>query len=170
MKKVLYIFLCAGGFTLSACYTIKPKAYMIEGHITHSSDWCSGVAPGPEYDEEERNPPPYIGLKLYIKCGKVNSTKSKIYTTTITDSMGNFKLKLPVGNYIILQAEKLKKPTIPKDDSYCKWDSACIIKNWSEGDYKFKVDDKSNKKINFDLRRHCNWNYPCMRYDGPLPP
>lgn len=170
MRKVLYIYLLVSGFIISACYTIKPKTYMIYGHVTQSSDWCGGMAPGPEFDEEQRNPPPYIGLKLYIKCGGVNRESSKIYKTVITDSAGNFKLKLPAGNYIIMQAEKLKKPTIPKDDQYSKWDSACIIRYWQNGDYKLNVNDKSNKKISFDIRQHCDWNQPCLNYSGPLPP
>ncbi len=170
MRKIVYIFLFACGFIISACYTIKPKAYIIYGHVTQSEDWCSGMAPGPEYDEVQRNPPPYIGLKLYIKRGGINSESAKVYKTVTTDSLGNFKLFLYPGNYIIMRAEKLKKPAIPKDDPYSKWDSACIIKNWRDGDYKFTVNYKSNKKISFDLRQHCNWNQLCLDYTGPLPP
>jgi len=128
------------------------------------------MAPGPDYYQEEQNPASYIGLKLYIKRGKENSTKSKIYTSIITDTAGNFTLKLSAGNYIIIREDKLKKAIIPQDAQYAKWDSACIIENWQNGDYKFSVNEKSNKKISFDLRQYCTWNYPCLEYSGPLPP
>ena len=175
MRTASYIvILIIGALFLSGF--CKPKYYIIEGHVTHSNDWCSGVAPGPEYSDGQRNPPPYMGLKLYIKRGTINSTKTRIYDSIVTDSLGNFKFRAIEGNYIILVAEQLKKPIIPIDDKYARWDSVCIMKNWQNGVYNFRTNHNptvvrnNTIQINFDLREHGSWNYPCMQYSGPLPP
>lgn len=167
MRKLLYMLF------ISACVsanTSQKKLYTVHFHITQSSDWCSGVAPGPETYEQMTRPRDYVGVHVYIKKGPQNHINSKIITEGITDSSGNLSVQLPAGNYILLREDKLKSIVFPKNDEYCTWDSICIKNEWLKGDLSFVVNDSSDKNLILDFRKHCTWSTPCMNYSGPLPP
>jgi hypothetical protein len=125
----------------------KVKKYSVSGVITGTSSYCGGARPTDEMLADIATPKPIPNKKIYIKKGEINLFKSKVLLTLITDTVGNFKAKLPPGKYLIVDEDKkdltyynrLLKEHKEETKSFDAVDSICLKEWFLKPDFIFEV-------------------------------
>lgn len=151
------------------------KYYTVEGYLTHTSQYCGGIAPSEEEERELHTPKPYYS-KLYIRKGLKNSTKKPLIDSAVTDNNGHYKFMLPPGEYVIImpyQKDKKILFTLHKMKSKeMKVNDLCLNSWWNGGLFKITVRDSSIKGLNYNFHNRCfvPYPFPCIDYYGPMPP
>ena len=157
----------------------KTTFYKITGVITETSSYCGGAAPSDELIKELETPKPIAFKKMFVKSGNVNKANAKVIKEFTTDSLGQFSLKLPYGQYCLVDEDKVNDAKYKliltkyavKTESNEPVDPKCLAKWFAQPDYIFSVSKKSAKKIAHNYHRACNWSgAPCVIYNGPFPP
>jgi mRNA-degrading endonuclease RelE of RelBE toxin-antitoxin system len=148
--------------------------YTVEGTLTQSSQYCGGVHPSHEEEAEYRRAKPYYS-KLYVRKGKVNSTKAPIIDSTNTDANGHYSFKLPPGDYVIIMPSQKNKNIIHSlkkgKSKTLRVNSLCLRGWWKGGLYKINVKDKNIPDLDHNFHNRCFIPYPipCFDYIGPYP-
>ena len=151
------------------------KYQTVEGYLTHTSSYCGGIAPSREEEQELHTPKPYH-TKLYIRTGKKNSTKNPIIDSTVTDNNGRFEFALTPGDYVIImpyQKDKKILTTLHKMKSKeMRVNDLCLKAWWNGGLFKVTVRDSSINNLNYNFHNRCfvPYPFPCIDYNGPMPP
>ncbi len=163
--------------TISYLFAQEPDQtkYSVEGTLTQTWQYCGGVAPTREQEEEYSRPKPYT-TKLYIRQGKENSEEFPIYDSATTEGAGNFRFSLPPGDYIIILPSQCRKDILKSymnnANQYLIVDSDCLKKWWKTGLFKFTVTNKNITNLDTSFNNMCFVPYPnpCFNYIGPYPP
>lgn len=153
----------------------KPLHFKVEGTLTRSSQYCGGIHPSREEEQELTSPKPLF-TKVYVRKGKKNSTKTPIFDSTETDEKGHYEFRLPPGDYVIIMPiQKNKKiiSTLKKMRSKTlQVNMLCVQGWWNGGLHKVKVTDKNISGLDHQFHHRCFIPYPipCIDYTGPYPP
>jgi hypothetical protein len=139
----------------------KPPVYEVSGKVLILDAYCGGVRP-----IEDPKPYPVKGTMLYVRHA---SRPEKVIDSIVTDSLGQFKIKLAYGQYCLVEKWKTEPFAVPADTKFEKWDSACYRTVYHTCDYTLDVKSKM-KEVSIQLNRTCAWTRPCCRYSGPKPP
>lgn len=161
VRYILFLFLIC-----IYCSFQSPQYYTIIGNITFSTAYCGGAEPDAEVLRAIELPKPFAYKKLYYRPGKLNNSKIKA-SYIITDSLGNFKVKLKAPEYVFFEERKMGRLYIPPNTKTEKYDIACLKKDYLNGD--FKVNNKQ-KHITYNYFIPCPYAKPCMQYTGQLVP
>ncbi len=166
----------AGGTTTDGIHH-QNKTFRLSGNVTYTSDYCGGAEPPETLLQELAKPRPYAGKKFYIRGGETNNLKSKILYTVVTDSLGNYSINLPVGNYCMIDEYRKDSTFIgallnntPESGLYVT-DKQCVKDWFNSCFYGFKISTGDISNINFNIHRDCfrPEGIPCVAYTGPLP-
>lgn len=152
-------------------------------HATWSEPWCGGTEPDPH---EWPRTTPWSGWR-YIRAAAPDSTgrfaindiNLPVRDSIRTDGTGNGHLKLPPGNYLLLDRDRVDRIThdrllhdfakpSPHQDAVNK---ECL-KQWLHGPFGV-ITIAAGDTLHVDLPLHgpCPWySTPCVNYRGPLPP
>ncbi len=167
MKKQSLLFIV---LLVCANYLFAQKKFKVNGVVFQTYTYCGGAEPMPEVLVELARPRPIIGKTIYIKKGNSNSGKSKVIAKLVTDSVGGFSINLPKGNYCIVDENKTKPLTIPKNNQVMKHDVKCLTEQFQKCDFSLNVLNKEVADIQIIYHEYCSWAKPCIHYSGPLPP
>ena len=151
----------------------KKDSFIISGKVTQTSSYCGGAKPPQELLDRLATPVAYPHKKFYIRKGKVNSTKARIVTSFISDSIGTFSIRLAPGIYSIILEEQLYKIKACKyTKQYQQVDNRCLQQWWAKPYYLLEVKDNNNTELNFNFHKRCYipGDVPCITYTGPLHP
>jgi len=170
-----------------SCYSQKKKTkkivsnplVLIEGTITETHSYCGGARPPEDLIKELRTPKPITAqYKLYIRKDS-NDLQKPILYTVLTDTLGKFSIKLPIGKYVFVDANKKDKDTYSKTLAKYKTENSqtsaidieCYKQYIATPDFTVEVTKNSSKlAITHNYHRDCNWSgAPCVEYRGPLP-
>lgn len=173
----IFLFLLILSSTIAWSQKKMPpiKYYTVEGYLTHTSQYCGGIAPSREEETELHTPKPYY-TKLYLRKGTKNSTKKPLIDSAITDNKGRFEFSVPAGDYVIImpyQKDKKILTTLRKLKSKeMRVNDLCLNGWWNGGLFKICVRDSSIKDLNYNFHNRCfvPYPFPCIDYNGPMPP
>ncbi len=158
---------------------VNHARYNLEISVTETIEYCGGIRPNREKNQDIETPAALIRQKFYIKKGKINLFCSPVLFEAITDSSGKIALQIPTGSYIIVNENKkdsvcyrnllLKYSRATRE--YSAIDSTCL-KNWYEKpDIAFEIRVSERKSLSLNLTRPCPWkDIPCIQFTGPLRP
>lgn len=188
VQKFTVIYLLGIGLMLLACKSSgntenngsnqNKKTFRLSGNVTYTSDYCGGVQPPNSLLEQLATPTPYAGKTFYLRAGEKNNLQKPILYTVITDTLGNYAIDLPIGNYCMI--DEFRKDSsfmkaVYKEDpyNYLQVNDQECLQNWFNGCYynvAIKNTDISN--VNFNFHRPCfrPEEVPCISYIGPMPP
>ena len=163
--------LSIGFLVLLALFSFRRGAqlYKVRGSITQTNSYCGG-AYMPDQIELAKKPVPYPSKTIYVKESDKNSMRLNVIKEFTSDKDGNFEVDLPSGTYCLLEEYKSKRASIPRNDKYTTWDSACIINHWKTCDYVLTVWNENVKNLVINYHHDCSYSQPCQIYKGPLPP
>ena len=154
------------------------KTYRVSGNITYSSDYCGGAYPSEAMLLQLANPTPYSGKVLFIRRTKTNDLSQPILYTLISDSLGNFSIDLPPGNYCLIDEFRKDRAIFEKvyskdSTNYLRVPDPQCLDDWFNSClYGFTVSDYSISTIQINIHRTCfrPEGIPCISYTGPMPP
>lgn len=171
MKIIIHILLyCLFGY-FSEAQSKSNKYITLKGQVTETSDYCGGAMPNEEVLNALKTPQPIAAKSIYIKIGSKNSEGKAVYKKIITDSAGNFTVRLKVGvTYCFVEEWKALKFIVPKNTDEIKWDTECLKKRYQTPDYLLKVKNAGNKKVHINFHNTCFYKPYCGEYSGPIPP
>lgn len=154
------------------------EVFMVTGKVTQSSSYCGGARPTDEILNNITAPRPMVGTTYYVRKGTTNDVTQKIVMTFSTGTDGSFSFKLPPGEYIIIEANRLdstyvksiakkyEKPTA----SYTEAKKECLHEWLKGGLFQFKIVDAPVSNIEWNINHSCWTDDPCVHYTGPYPP
>ena len=162
-----------------SAYCGKNKKVVVSGTVQRTGVYCGGARPTDEILQSIMEPKPLSGKKLFVKKGKTNDLSKTAILEFTSDSLGNFSITLPPGDYCIVDEFKNSKTnyqnilstykTETKD--YSAVDPECLRGWFSEPDLVIVVPKSGLKNIKVIYVDKCPWNkIPCVTYHGPLPP
>ena len=160
-------------------FTDEPTTYSVTGKVTGGNNHCGGDELGEEDLKELARPFTISGTEFYIRKGKTNDVSKPIYKTITTDKEGKFKIDLPAGDYVIVEAEKKDKTKYneylknfkKKTETYDPIDKACLKKWLATPLAGFTVINSETPEIKIHIVKPCAWNaIPCANYTGSPPP
>lgn len=152
--------------------------FMVTGKVTQSSSYCGGARPTDEMLNSITAPRPMVGTTYYVRKGTTNDVTQEIVMTFSTGTDGSFSFKLPPGDYIIIDANRLdssyvksiakkyEKPTA----SYTEAKKDCLNEWLKGGMFQFKIIDAPVSNIEWNINHSCWTDDPCVHYTGPYPP
>lgn len=170
---------------MSACGSTKSvesggkKGTTVSGSITYTTSHCGGARPTEQMMQNHRTQRPNEGAVLYVKSGTVNNIKTAPIDSVKADKDGNFSIKLPAGDYILVDKrradsqffQKMLKEHGEETDYWSPVDVKCLKEFCTKPIMKFTVASVDLKLDNINIHRPCNWKaLPCMVYKGPFPP
>lgn len=175
MRKFLYlIFLISTAFAISSWMgiavnkKIKHK-FLVTGSIMQTVSYCGGARPTPQILDSYNTPKGIPFGKLFIKSGLMNIEGAPVLHEITADSNGNFSIRLPAGNYCLLEEWKSKPFKLPLNNVNQTVDSACFRNLYNASDFTLKINNKSIHHMKFIFHRTCSYNQPCVSYRGSLP-
>jgi hypothetical protein len=157
---------------------LKEKLFSISGFVTHSSSYCGGARPTNDILMEITSPRPNPNATFYVRRGKFNDISEEVFCTFSTDENGNFSFKLPPGDYVILEKNRVDslyykqvvKTYSKESDSYSAVDTSCM-NNWlKESLTQISITTKDLENINWNIHKACWTDAPCIQYKGPYTP
>jgi len=154
------------------------KLFSVSGFVTHSNSYCGGARPSDAMLNEITTPKPLANVTYYVRKGTMNNVNEKVVLSFTTDSLGKFEFQLPVGDYIIIEQNRLDSTYIKSvykkfekpSESYSPVDMKCLNKWLSESLFQFKVESDKIENITWDIHKACFTSDPCTHYNGPYPP
>jgi hypothetical protein len=153
---------------IAANKKIKHK-FLVSGSIMQTLSYCGGAAPTRKILDSYNTPKGIPFGKLFIKSGLMNIEGAPILHEITADSNGNFSIRLPAGNYCLLEEWKSKPFKLPLNNVNQTVDSACFRNLYNAPDFNLKVTNKNIHHMQFIFHRACSNNQPCVSYQGPLP-
>lgn len=164
---LLLVISGAASFT-SYCFT--KKTVLIRGTVSYLEPYCGGAAPTPEIEARRNIPVPAPNFVLHFKKGSRNNEKTRVEKTVTANASGYFEVRLPKGDYCIVEDYKSKPFAVPAATQFTTWDTTCLKNKYNDCDFKLKVTGPTADTIKLVFRKHCFFNPPCGSYTGPLPP
>ncbi len=149
------------------------NTYIISGKVTQTTSYCGGAAPPQELLDRLATPIAYPDKKLYIRKGRTNNIKSNILKTIITDSAGEFSIRLAAGTYVIIQEEQLQEiKAADYKKEYLQVDEKCLQEWWTKPYYLLEVKKENITNLHFNIQHDCfmETDVPCITYTGPQRP
>ncbi|WP_395052763.1 hypothetical protein [Flavobacterium sp.] len=120
MKKYILLFLISIVFGCSSSnYTTSNQA--ITGNIQYNKEYEGGAAPPQELLDELAIYKFSSNETYYVRTGINNIPFTPIYTTFTTDLNGNFKVKLPIGNYCVMTQKRYLYEQSLNSTTDCQW-------------------------------------------------
>lgn len=168
--------LSSGCKTTKETVSTESPLYKVTGSIYVTSDYCGGARPTEEMLDKLKTPKPYVGKKIYIRKGVVNTVDSPILYALVTDDEGKFTAQLPAGNYVIIDEYRINNGFT--DSLFANTlqnirtnDPACIKQWFNDGLAKFKVDKADQTLPQLNIHQQCFRpdGVPCLMYTGELP-
>ncbi|HEU4718254.1 MAG TPA: hypothetical protein VFU15_10485 [Bacteroidia bacterium] len=147
----------------------KKQEFTVNGTVLLTHSYCGGIVPPAEFLEAMKTPQPAPGFHLFVKKGNTNVSGSAILDTIVTDAQGHFSVSLPAGTYCIVKDWKAPKYSVPQDNQYAEYDTACYRKEYAQCDYLLNLSANVDS-LKLVFHEGCSWEQPCMNYHGPLPP
>jgi hypothetical protein len=160
----------------------KPKklGVLVEGEVTQTSQYCGGARPPQELLKRLATPSPLANQKLYIRSGLVNELRIPVLDSVVTDKKGNFKIKLPKGDYCIVNRQKKDVETFNEylekyrieTETYGVIDKDCYsdFVQQPDGFLTIKGTEKKAIKWKIHYENPCEYNANrCVQYKGKLP-
>jgi hypothetical protein len=172
MKNLLLVIIT---ISFVACFRqiSKKPAFILNGQVTITYDYCKGTAPTDEEYASYRTPRICANKKLFIRQGSTNDPTKPILAELISDTYGNFSIQLPKGVYCIVDEKKKDKTLFNKIINNHKDNELAkpCLEDWIKTpDAAFTIDNQ-DIKISINYNQPCSWNStPCIGYNGPLPP
>ncbi len=121
MNKFLFAVLFSS-FFLNACVPIGNNVNItINGNVENNSDYCGGAAPPQDLLDQLAMYHPSALQKFYVRQGNVAMPFTPVYTFFTTDSLGNYTISLPAGQYTVISEEKYLTESNPAIDSSCTY-------------------------------------------------
>jgi hypothetical protein len=154
----------------------QPKTYQVSGTITFTGDYCGGAHPSEEMLKQFRVPAPNIGKVLHIRSGVTNNLNSTILYTLVTDSLGQFSVNLPPGDYCMIddfrKDNSFFQSLFDSDNHLSVNDQKCVEDWLNSCFYSFTVSNADITNIQLNIHRICfvPESVPCVSYTGPYPP
>lgn len=152
-------------------------------YATYTAPYCGGADPGPQ---GMPRPEPWQG-RMFLRAATPDSTgimalndlQRPIVDTIRTDATGHGYLTLPVGQYLLLDRDRVDdrrrdqllkdhgRPTLHTDAI----NKACLDA-WLLGPFGVvTIHGGDTTHVELPLFDQCPWyNTPCVSYLGPLPP
>ena len=149
------------------------KSVTVSGSITQTNAYCGGARPSDEMLQELATPRPFPNKKMHVIKGETNTTAHEIILSFTSDSVGGFSFKIVPGTYAIIVDEQAQAPDSKKYTSQLvKADETCFKDWWAKPYYLLEVGTANMKGLSFQFNHRCfvQYDIPCLRYDGPLPP
>ena len=149
------------------------KKVTVSGNVTQTNAYCGGARPSDEMLAELAIPRSFPNKKFHVIKGETNTASREILLSFTSDSVGNFSFQIVPGTYAIIVDVQAQAPDSKKYTSqYVKMDSTCFKDWWSKPYYLLEVGNANIKGLNFQFNHRCfvQYDIPCLRYDGPLPP
>lgn len=166
------IFAAAGQKAPPLSSKLSSKKYAVSGTVTQTRAYCGGARPPDEVFVMLATPRPYPGKKFYVIQGTVNSDQRKVMLSFTSDSLGNFRFRLPPGRYSIIMEEQAKalNPSDYKTE-FITADEECMKEWWAKPYYSLEVKKVPVKQLQFEFRKRCfiPLDIPCLQYIGPAP-
>ena len=156
----------------------EEKQYSVSGFVTHSNSYCGGARPTDAILMEITSPKPSPNATFYVRKGKFNDVSEEVFWTFSTDENGHFSFKLPPGDYVILEKNRVDisyynqvlKTYSKESDSYSAVDTSCL-NNWLKGSLaQINITNKDLENVNWNIHQACWTDAPCIHYKGPYPP
>ncbi len=179
MKNLFLLLLLALVLMSAGKPAGKKGVFLIEGSVTQSGQYCGGARPTEEMEREARRPYPLAGFTLYLKRDTINNLDEAPIDSVVTDAEGHFEIKLPSGDYILVEALKVDRKAYDKvvakatagSDFYAPADQKCLDK-WAVRPFmRFTVVDQDMSMKTVNIFKRCFSNgLPCSQYIGPYPP
>lgn len=179
-----YIILGLLGFSL-ACSTSKnsieneTELYSFKIELTTTSDYCGGVSPTPEVEEELNTPIPRPNTKIHFRKGSSNAIDEEIDYTFTSDENGVVKGKLPLGTYSIVYSDKKDREAFSKvydnykdgTPSHKPINKECLENHFAKPEGLLEIEKDKQNELKLNYRKPCPWMaIPCTVYTGNLPP
>lgn len=121
MNKFLFITLISSLF-INACVPIGNTVNItVNGNIENNSDYCGGAAPPQDLLDQLAMYHPSAMQKFYVRQGSVAMPFTPVYTFFTTDSLGNYTISLPAGQYTVISEEKYLTESNAAIDSSCTY-------------------------------------------------
>jgi hypothetical protein len=162
--------LCIVLFCLIISNAKAQTLYTISGIITQTASYCQGAAPSEELLNKLSTPKPLANKTIYIKQISSNKYKAKVIAQFTTDSLGKFEIKLPAGNYCLIDNYKVKAFRSKKSNKLFVYDNRCLRKQYEQCDLSLTINNADQKNVSINYHTYCNWDKPCIRYLGQLVP
>lgn len=161
----------------------RPPFGVLHLHVTHTSAYCGGADPGPE---GMPHPQPWSG-PMYLRQATTDSTgqfarnelRTLITDTLRTDHTGTGYLSLPIGNYLLLDEDRVsdqRYKQLLKDHAKPAMytepiDKECMDR-WLYGPFGvITIVGGDTNHVELNMFDQCPWyDTPCVSYHGPLPP
>ncbi|MEY5048614.1 MAG: hypothetical protein RLZZ175_1973 [Bacteroidota bacterium] len=172
MKRYILAAFTVIFFTMEAPKKEPTKPVVI--NITYTESHCTGPKPTEKQQKILDKPKRYPNRKLKVIKGHkhFDAAHSEVVATITTNERGSAKLNLPLGEYSIIDEEKMmiyehakanhKDYLIPKDKEVHEWINKPIL--------HFSVTKKKNVVThNFKKSCYLGENDPsCIVYIGPI--
>lgn len=145
----------------------------ISGTVTQTSSYCGGAQPTDELITELQTPRIFPGKKMHVIKGDTNTAKREIVLDFITDEKGTFSFQLAPGTYSILLDEQILKPNARQYETKdILVDEKCYNEWWGKPYYLLHVSSAPITNLSFNFQRPCfiDYDIPCLRYNGVMPP
>ncbi len=172
MKNILLILLVAFSSCCNKKINSTQQLYTLKGKITQTSSYCGGAAPNREILDQLAQPKAFVGKKLFLREGNINSEKGKIIAKIVADSSGNFNISVPAGIYSIIVEEQEKVMDAKKYTSeFVKANEVCLKEWWTKPLQVIEIKDNNIENLDFNFHHKCRvkFDIPCLEYFGPLP-
>ena len=161
----------------------SPGTGILHLHCTFTEPHCGGVELTPD---EMPKPHPWSG-RLYVRPARPESGETlslnridvPVRDTIIMDAKGDGYLRLPVGEYLLLDKEhvddrmykRLLRDHRDTTPYYTAIDVACIRK-WLYGPFAtITISASDTTHLEHPQMGKCSWySTPCVQYFGPTPP
>lgn len=181
MKIILFIGLIF--FTPSILFCQKQlisnkKLCNVKGVLNQTYSYCGGARPPDELLLELAKPKPLPYHKLYLKKHTTSIIDAIIIDSIKTDQNGRFRLKIPNGNYVIVDSiyknrwhyNQLIRFILNEKELYSQLDSNCLLNRFNTPLLNFKISKKNQELKAITIHKNCDYNkIPCVNYKGVLP-
>jgi hypothetical protein len=165
MRKlfIVLLYLTIGNVKAQTLYTIS-------GIITQTASYCQGAAPSEELLNKLSSPKPLSNKTIYIKQISSNKFKGKIIAQFTSDSLGRFEIKLPAGDYCLVENYKVKPFRAKRTNKLFVYDNRCLRKLYEQCDLNLTVTNTDQGNISINYHTYCDWDKPCIRFLGQMVP
>jgi|SRR6185312_10749185 len=175
MQKLLCAIILAGAAFISSSWIgtanqHRRQKFVVSGTIMQTVSYCGGAAPPQQILDSTNTPKPIPYGKLFVRSGKTNAEGKPVIETIKADENGNFSVRLPAGNYCLVEEWKSRPFKLPANNENQTVDSACFRNLYNTCDYELHVTHKNISGLRIIFHRGCPYNQPCISYRGPLPP
>ena len=173
MKTQLVAFILLfvlGSSCKSSKTSISNEMIEISGKILTTKSYCGGAPPSQQTVDRINTPKPHKNAVFYIKKGQINNSETPVFEEVKTDLNGNFNIKIPKGNYILLNSSQANRDIIDeKMENIRIVDEVKLNEWWENGIVTISAQDT---KLDTVFHKNCDipLAVPYLKYTGPPRP